>query len=267
MLHLHRKNYDPPVEFFIEKLDQNIHFQFCKLNAAFWDAALTFKKNPDIEPVEIASWLPQGWLHFHGVEFMREMLDILRDLHNTEILLGVSETAAPGIQVKNQNEDEDIRAFIKSFFPSHYRLFYGPLMKKYALNHSLDRLVRNIALNKDVLVVGISHTKQIKNHFDFKNFLHLELDLHKTTERRQEILQIILEKIAQLNQPVVLFQAGESLSLWFSYQIQKITRSVTTIDLGRSLDLWCIPEVDSNYFPDIKTPLWKRLLDVAQQKK
>lgn len=248
----------PTIDFFINKLTAQIPFQFCKLNHAFWDTALTVAKYPNTPPKAGPAWSPRGWLYLHGVDLMRELMIIIQDLPNTNIILAASNSAAAGVVVRNRNGDREIQDFIIDSFPANYQLLYGPLLKEYAVQGTLGSMIHQIAANNDVLVVGLPHTAKLQTQFPFRKFQFYELELYSTTQNRVPILEELKNVIGTLNSPVVLFQAGESLSLWFVYHLQKIHPHVTMIDMGRTIDCWCPNETPYNVLPDITNQVWKR---------
>jgi len=263
MLHSAVEKFCPPIDFFIDLIDSQTPFQFAKLNHCFWDAALSVKKNPNMTGADLPAHLPEGWIHFHGMEFMLDMFSVIADIPNTSLFFGASDCAAPGLAAYNYNKDQEIRDLISTSFPRRYRLFYGPIMKKYALEGTLHNFLKLLADERDVLIVGMSHTRKIQQQFAFKSFRHFELDLHKTTINRLQILGQIQTVISAMNKPVVLFQAGESLSLWFIYHLQKTQPFATTMDIGRALDVWAIPEYSPKCMPDLQSPQWKNLFKNA----
>jgi hypothetical protein len=252
MLHVQQQFILPDINFFINKLRNSEPFNFCKLNHGFWECSYAIHENPFLEPRQISGHLAEGWLKLHGKEFLDEMLLQLSYLPQTRIMLGVSNKGTPSDIFE---KGEKLYDFILSHFPLNYKLYFGPLMKYYVLNKTIHNLMRFIEKDYRILFVGLPHIQKINSFFQFKCADHLTIETDATQNRVQVLDQILTRK-----KDLVLFQAGESLSFWLSFNLQAMQPEVTSMDFGRALDNWCYSDQDYEFFPDIKNQIWKTLI-------
>lgn len=252
MLHVQQQFIVPDVNFFVHKIRKAQPFNFCKLNHGFWECCYAISNNPNMQPRQTSGHLAEGWLQLHGKEFLDEILQQISFLPKTRIMLGVSNKGTPTDFFEKGEKYYD---FILSHFPPNYKLYFGPLMKHYVINKTIGRLMESLKCNLNILFVGLPHIQKIVNFYDFKNVEFVILDTNATKKRN-----VILNQILEAKKDIVLFQAGESLSFWFSYKLCQEQPEVTTIDFGRALDYWCVSDHDYPYFPDIKNQMWKSLV-------
>jgi hypothetical protein len=256
----------PPISFFIEKVKRKEFFSFCKLNHAFWEAALSSPLK--IGEEKCPAWTPQGWFQLHGQELMDELLAIVKDIHNTKIMLGVSHLGPPDeklskeINIYERCSPDQIKEFINKQFSSNYQLYFGQIWKHYTIHNEMLKLFQSIR-EMPVIVVGLTHLKDVGANLKFRNFRHLEIDLSATANRLK-----ILEEIKILRRSIecpvtILFQSGESLSTWFIYHLQELENTFL-IDVGRALDVWAGDPQEYDAIPDMKNQQWQKLIIQAK---
>ena len=126
----------PEVSFFIEKIQKQEFFSFCKLNHAFWEAAIYYvahtRRKEEIVPKKIPAAHPPGWFYLHGKHLMRELLVIIQNMPNTDIMLGASNLGPPdevfSKKTLNYSVDPDkLLKFIFDKFPSSYLFLWSYL--------------------------------------------------------------------------------------------------------------------------------------------
>lgn len=229
----------PDIEYFVEKIDNNEKFSFSKLNHAFWDMV-----SGD------SYWKEKFDLVHKDENFLKENIDSILEIPKDEsFLIGVSNYGPPEIILKKNNSIETIEKYMSK----RTNLFYGPLWKHYCKTGEIKKFIYSIR-KKKVVVVGLSHLYQLKNVWGIPDFSHIEVDLFTATQDRYKILNQIKEN----KDSIIIFQCGEMLSLWFIRKLQNTDN--TLIDMGRSLDLFCIMDFlnknVSDAFFDIKYQKW-----------
>jgi hypothetical protein len=255
------KVYNPKINFFIDKLDRKEFFSFCKLNHAFWDVAINHLKLKDNE--NYPAFLPQGWLALHGRELLADLLLIVKDIPKTNIFLGVSNMGVPDLEISKNylfyyTPIQEMAQFIKNQFPEDYKLYYGPIWKKYAIENSLLKFMKKIS-NYPMIVVGLKHLSGMKQKLKIDKFYHVVLD-YKATLIRESILKEIINIRSKIKEPVViLFQAGESVSTWLIYHLRN-QKNTFLLDMGRAIDLWSFKPQMHHFVPDINNQMWVKMM-------
>jgi len=257
MLKISRKVLHPKIDFFIQKIISRNNINFCKLNFGFWNTLYQVEKNK-ILPNFNSIIEPDGWLNLYGHEFLDEIKKIINLLPQENITFAASDASAPQV-THYEAAIVNLNDFIFSHFPNDFPIIKGWIMKDYAQKNELEYLVEIIAKNHDVLVVGLEHTNQLSSKFNFRKFEHLEISF-EAGKQRHEIKEKIKTMIKKMNDPCVIYQAGESLSLWFTYELLKENCKHNSFDFGRCLDKWC--KVDKFYeiLPDIKDQPWQKFI-------
>lgn len=262
--------YDPPIEFFIELVQQKIPFGFCKLNHVFWETAATKSELEEMRPFmedeitrplfgEQAAFNPIGWLMLHGFDLLEEVLEIIQQpKHESSFLLGASHIGPPdeSLFVGKLPYEKRLNC-IKDNLPIDYVPFLGSIWKKYALNGTMPKFFNCIKPFR-VVVVGLNHLSHINKYTEFSDFKHIEIKLD-ATKKRKELLDFFLKEWKPND--FWIFQAGETLSTWFIHHLNMLIDGFF-IDAGRSLDMFLPSEklkIDREYFntiPDFYGQYW-----------
>lgn len=260
--------YCPPIEFFTDLIDKKIPFGFCKLNHVFWE---TVSEKHDLESLRElmeneltrplfgvqAGGSSLGWLLLHGFDLLEETLALIKSLNGSSVMFGASHLGPPdeSLFVGHVSYERRLEC-IKASLPDGYIPLFGSLWKKYALDGSMPQLFEAIR-DRRVVVVGLNHLAHINKYTEFSDFRHIEVTLD-ATKRRIELLDMFLHEWRPND--FWIFQAGETLSMWFICQMSKTNGQF--LDVGRSLDMFMPSEnlkLDSqtlSIIPDFYEQYW-----------
>lgn len=257
MIMLNKKFDIPEIDYFVDFILKNQRVNFCKLNFSFWYTLLHVENNLNFPKCNFFD-TPKGWVDLHGINFLNELNDIIKKLPETNIIFAASTDASPQIKPK-EAINNNLLHFILQKFPKNYCILQGWIMKYYAQNNQLEILIQTIADKNDVLLVGLDHTKELEKKFKFKKFIHYELFM-EDTKNRIKIKNDIAVILKNMTNPCLVLQAGESLSLWFTYHLLKDGCNFSSFDFGRSLDKWCKIKKPIDSLPDIIDQPWQKFI-------
>lgn len=241
----HINVYKPDVSFFINRIKNNEPFSFIKLNHAFWELVIEvekdlFKFEPYINDSLLKGLFPQerasdpvGWLKLHGFDLYYDLIDIVSNINQSNIFLGVSHIGPPDekLFVGKQEYLSRLNCIVDKL-PSNYIPFFGPIWKYYAIENKMNDFFN--ALNDfQIVFIGLKHVDNIGKELNLKHQF-IELDL-TATKKRFELLDYFLNTWKK--DTFWIFQAGESLSAWFIHHMNLKLNDFWGVDLGRSLDL------------------------------
>lgn len=264
--------YDPPIDFFVELIEDKIPFSFSKLNHAFWEAAIERNKFDNIRSYFINEdarksalmnpvWNQASWFALHGFDLLDEVVEIVSNLKpDSNHLLGVSHIGPPDESIFVGNLSYKNRLdYIKHVLPNGYTPFFGAILKKYALSGVMHKLFDSIRSFR-VVVVGIDHVEHLNKYTMFNDFKHINIKLLSATDLRYCLLDTFINEWKDGD--FWIFQAGETLSTWFISKMSDVLKTGMFIDAGRSIDMFIpsdnlvISGESALLIPDINRQRW-----------
>lgn len=245
------KVFVPKVNYYINLL-QNNNLYFFKMNHAWWQylAGMRF-------------WIAQ-YNKYHDKELMEEVKSIIGNIHETDIIMAVSNIGPLYDIGKNKKRDTILEKIILQYMPKNYQPHFGGIWKKYSLDKSINKFFESVK-NFQITVVGFEHLQELKQSLNFDNFNFYKLSYDSSrNEKRHKVLSDLLE-IANSNnyRKVFLIQAGELFATWLVYHLRKnVSNHVCSfVDMGRALDMFCPnrtfhEDIRKFGFYDFKKQLW-----------
>lgn len=238
-----------PLFFYIRKIMKG-NLYFSKLNHSFFEFLIydymyeNKIKDNKIEYIEMKKNI-DAWTSVHDRDIIFEVVDIIRSINNTDIILGVNNVKhVSNLKLSNNKNNRYIEKLsaikILSLIPSGYIPHSSSLWKYECIKNGLEKFIDEVN-NHEVIIVGMSHLVELSKKF--KNMKHYEINFSSNKKNnRKKVLNDLYEiSCNNSNKKVILFQAGEVFSLWLIYNLSHVLRvkNCSLIDMGRSLDFYC----------------------------
>ncbi len=164
------------------------------------------------------------------------------DLH-----IGLAFTGAPtrdgaAKEVREVFEWNDPRAeILRSIFPDGFRFWDGTLMKRLAIAGDFRHLPKAIRRRPTLLILS-DVFDGLGEDWKLENFHHLTIPRSNSHLIRHKILEDARAKLEALSSnnepPVVLAQAGGSLTFWLLCCLREQFPRATLIDVGQAINIW-----------------------------
>ena len=266
----------PNIEFFINKLEQNIPFKYLKICHGMFDGIagtysnnlseftklLTNGKYDEIGEAIADSKSPVSYKH--ELDYWHTNVDNLSNRYATSmkvmfdyksisddifvgLSLGVGLGTHWGVHAHNHHIQIARRAIAGIFDNNTYNHYlYAGVFKHFTIKKESQRLFD--ILNKyeyDVAFLGPTYFSRYEDVFSIKKFNHIEIPVTGAIGHMDSVIeQITLHKNKSDSQSIVFLQCGHMMASNIIYELRDM--DITIIDVGRSFDLELKDEVDKH---------------------
>lgn len=224
----------PTIDFFTEKIVNDEHFVYVKVNHGWWESILRENMNPNVNAFKHRK-RREGWYNNVKPHIYKKQYDkwvkILReyDKQPENLYVGVSHTNGLFDVIKNVNYSKKVLSIIKEWNPN--RMYYhGGLFRQYVILNEIQELIDAINNSETrVHYVGPDYTDMYCSLF--RNFNHIKVDYKSGANDINKILNKIVKNKDDKN--IILASFGDSESLLIDTCFKE---KISMIGVGRALD-------------------------------
>ncbi len=119
-------------------------------------------------------------------------------------------------------------------------LIDATLPKRWAITGELKKLPSLVSAKK-LIIIGPLHLEELISNWGVAA-KHIKIPSNNSHRLRHEILSQIIKEIENEDiekSPLILTQCGASLAFWLGIELFKTHPSITFLDFGQTLDIWC----------------------------
>ncbi|MEZ4886664.1 MAG: hypothetical protein R3E32_18190 [Chitinophagales bacterium] len=277
------KVYNPSIEFFLARIEAKAYFSYAKQLHGFWDVLLAVMiAYPDLRKIrkddayfqKFSTAMSEVLITLSSIQMAHGMyFDVLKLLSKMDempdnFFYGVSDLdfypqdSPPhsiDSYIPNFNTFKllsinnplrcrmmrcgDRQLIIQHFLPESYIPFNGIIWRRYGYNGLLEPFFEKVKDNHHITIVGPHYYHNFGELLDIERFHHIAIDQFRASEKREELLQTIVQHQKTLqNEDAIYFFVASSLSLWLISRLHNKLPNSYLIDVGQALDSAIPPE-------------------------
>lgn len=271
----------PSFEAFHQRIVDQVPTTYVKVPHGFWDSLLFVEReqqrlraDPRFERLNdeqcfslacrmISTVQPGKGVHAEG--FYADLLaELAPALEDPDLTIAFSFKGYPTwddrlfIMPGNADAEHARVQMLERHVPAGYDFADGTMFKRWTLSGDLPTLMETLA-SRPVVVIGSALIEPIIARFDFGRAIFHEIPALNTHWQRYALVDAvdaIMRRFATDEAPVVLTQAGGSLSFWLLLRLRRRFPHASFLDLGQALNPYLVDEPNAPWMREYESVLF-----------